>query len=123
MFIQRDPRLTEKARELRKNMTPWERRLWYNFLRTCPARFQRQKPIGAYIVDFYCSSFKLVIEVDGGQHFGAESRESDARRTADLEGMGLRVLRYSNLEVDRNFEGVCADILRRLQEGGAQALL
>ena len=95
------------ARKLRQNMTPWERKLWYEFLREYPVRFQRQKAIGNYIVDFFCASRDLVIELDGGGHYYEEQRIADAKRTASLEAMGLRVLRICNLDVDRNFRGVC----------------
>ena len=98
------------AKELRKNMTPWERKLWYDYLRNYPLRFQRQKAIGGYIADFYCAKARLVIELDGGGHFTPEQRDADAIRTKDLEGMNLTVLRISNLDVDRNFSGVCEQI-------------
>ena len=98
------------ARSLRKNMTPWERRLWYGFLRAYPVRFQRQKALGSAIADFYCAKARLVLELDGGGHFEPVQQEKDAARTAKLEKMGLRVLRISNLEVDRNFTGVCEAI-------------
>ena len=95
------------AKELRKNMTPWERKLWYDFLRDYPVRFQRQKAIGNYIADFYCAKAKLVIELDGGGHYTAEQAEKDAVRTKALEAMDLTVLRICNPEIDRNFRGVC----------------
>ncbi len=98
------------AKELRKNMTPWERKLWYDFLRKYPVRFQRQKAIGNYIVDFYCAKAQLVIELDGGGHYIAEQTEKDKARTAELESMNLTVLRVCNLEVDNNFDGVCEHI-------------
>ncbi|MBR3752774.1 MAG: endonuclease domain-containing protein [Ruminiclostridium sp.] len=98
------------ARNLRKNMTPWERKLWYDFLRTYPARFQRQKAIGSYIADFYCAKAKLVIELDGGGHYDPNQIEQDARRTKALQAMGLTVLRFSNLDIHRNFSGVCQSI-------------
>ena len=94
------------AKALRKNMTPWERKLWYNFLRNYPVWFQRQKAIGNYIVDFYCAKASLVIELDGGGHYSAEQKEKDALRTKELESMGLTVLRICNVDIDRNFEGV-----------------
>ena len=77
------------ARELRKEMTPWERKLWYRFLKDYPIRFQRQKCIDNYIVDFYCFRGKLVIELDGGGHYNPESQEKDAMRTKKLEEYGL----------------------------------
>ncbi len=95
------------ARALRKNMTPWERKLWYDFLRNYPIRFQRQKAIGNYIADFYCAKARLVIELDGGGHYTALQTEKDKRRTEELEAMNLTVLRICNLDVDRNFGGVC----------------
>ena len=98
------------AKELRKNMTPWERKLWYDFLRNYPVRFQRQKAIGNYIVDFYCAKAKLVIELDGSGHYEKEQANADAIRTAALEQMELRVIRICNLDVDRNFRGVCEHI-------------
>ncbi len=104
------------ARNLRKNMTPWERKLWYECLREYPIRFQRQKAIGEYIVDFYCAKAKLVVELDGGGHFTEEQQELDAQRTAELEKMGLKVVRYVNIDIDNNFYGVCEDIDRKVKE-------
>ena len=95
------------AKALRKNMTPWERKLWYDFLRNYPVRFQRQKSIGNYITDFYCAKARLVIELDGGEHYTTEQAEKDNLRTKELESMNLSVLRICNLDVDRNFSGVC----------------
>ena len=105
------------AKTLRKNMTPWERKLWYEYLRNYPLRFQRQKAIGNYIVDFYCAKAKLVIELDGGGHYTPKQSEKDAFRTKELESMDLTVLRICNLDIDRNFRGVCEYIdiaIRRL---------
>ena len=95
------------AKALRKNMTLWERKLWYNFLRSYPVRFQRQKAIGSYIVDFYCAKARLVLELDGGGHYEPEQAELDAKRTKALEAMGLRVLRICNSDIYRNFTDVC----------------
>ena len=95
------------AKILRKSMTPWERKLWYQFLRNYPIRFQRQKPIGNYIVDFYCAKAKLVLELDGSGHYTNKQIEEDNIRTKELESMSLTVLRISNLDVDSNFHGVC----------------
>ena len=95
------------AKTLRKNMTPWERKLWYDFLRYFPVRFQRQKAIGNYIADFYCAKARLVIELDGGGHYTPEQTEKDKLRTKDIESMNLRVVRICNLDIDRNFRGVC----------------
>ena len=95
------------AKTLRNNMTPWERKLWYEFLRNYPIRFQRQKAIGNFIADFYCAKARLVIELDGGGHYTSEQAEKDKNRTKELENMNLTVLRICNLDIDRNFSGVC----------------
>ena len=88
-------------------MTPWERKLWYEFLRNYPIRFQRQKAIGNYIADFYCARVQLVLELDGGGHYTAEQEEKDEFRTKELESLNCTILRICNLDIDRNFEGVC----------------
>ena len=98
------------ARQLRKDMTPWERKLWYCFLRTYPVRFHRQKPIGHFIADFYCPKAALIVELDGSGHFEPESIRQDAERTAALEREGLAVIRFPNIDIDKNFEGVCTAI-------------
>ena len=98
------------AKELRKNMTPWERKLWYEYLRNYPIRFQRQKAIGNYIADFYCAKAQLVIELDGGGHYIEQQMEKDQCRTEKLESLNLTVLRICNLDIDRNFCGVCEHI-------------
>ncbi len=95
------------SKTLRKNMTPWERKLWYEFLRYYPLRFQRQKAIGDFIVDFYCAKARLVIELDGSGHYTYPQAEKDKLRTEALKAMNLTVLRICNLDVDRNFSGVC----------------
>ena len=99
-----------RAKTLRKNMTPWERKLWYDFLRDYSIRFQRQKAVGNYILDFYCAKARLVIELDGGGHYTPEQAEKDLIRTKELEAMNLKVIRFCNLDVDRNFSGVCTCI-------------
>jgi len=95
------------AKQLRNNMTKEERHFWYDFLRSYPVRFSRQKVLGKYIVDFYSAEAKLVIELDGAQHFKKENMEKDVELTVFLEGYGLRVLRIPNNEISRNFRGVC----------------
>jgi len=112
----RNPKHTERARELRKDMTPQEKELWYKFLRRYPVQFRRQVTFGRFIVDFYCAKAKLVIELDGGQHFVGNGPAYDAERTAYLEGLGLRVLRFANNEVDREFRAVCEAIDRAVAE-------
>ena len=103
------------AKQLRKEMTPWERKLWYCFLKEYPIRFQRQKCIDNFIVDFYCFRAKLVIELDGGGHYDPESQRKDAERTKILEQNGLKVIRFCNLDIDRNFYGVCTVIDREVK--------
>ena len=95
------------AKALRKNMTPWEQKLWYRFLRNYPIRFQRQKSIGNYIVDFYCAKARLIVELDGSGHYTKKQTKKDAERTKELKDNGLTVLRICNLDIDRNFGGVC----------------
>ena len=99
--------LVTNARNLRKNMTKEERHLWYDFLRAYPVKFLRQKIIGKYIVDFYCAEAKLIVELDGSQHYEEKGMEYDAERTNYLEQYGIRVLRIPNNEVIQNFRGVC----------------
>ena len=95
------------ARVLRKNMTRHERKLWYMFLNKYPVKFQRQKPLGDYIADFYCAKAKLVIELDGSGHYDPMQMLKDRIRTEKLEEMDLTVVRICNLDVDNNFKGVC----------------
>ena len=111
---QNNPKLKPFAQKLRRGMTKEERHLWYDFLKGLPVTVNRQKVIGPYIVDFYIASAKLVIELDGSQHFEVSCLESDRERDRCLSSLGLRVLRYSNLDISRNFDGVCEDILRFL---------
>ena len=110
MSIPKDNRQLENARRLRREMTPHERKLWYLFLRKYPVKFFKQRIIGSYIVDFYCSSAKLVIEIDGSQHYDIQGMEYDAHRSAILESFGLKVVRFSNRDIDRNFSSVCEQI-------------
>ena len=104
------------AKDLRKNLTPEEKRLWYDFLSQYPVRFQRQKAIDSFIADFYCHKAKLVIELDGSQHFSEEGLEKDKFRTGVLEGYDLKVIRFTNLQIRRNFEAVCAYIDKTVQD-------
>ena len=107
MKYKHNPANVPAAKALRKNMTPEERHLWYDYLRAYPVRILRQKPIGTYIVDFYCASAKLVVELDGSQHFEPEGLKKDAERTAFLEQYDLKVIRITNREIHENFRGVC----------------
>ena len=97
-------------------MTPWEQKLWYCFLRKYEIRFQRQKVIGSYIADFYCSKANLVVELDGSGHFDSEAIEKDRKRTLYLESLGICVVRFLNTDVDKNFYNVCSEIDNRVKE-------
>ena len=107
MARQYNPKLTPRAQELRREATPQENHLWYDFLSKHPMRFLRQRVIGTFIADFYCHEARLVIEIDGSQHFTPEGLKYDKQRTAALETLNLRVIRFTNQEVDHQFDGVC----------------
>ena len=109
-----DPKLKKYSRELRTNMTREERKLWYEFLCCMPVRFRRQRPVGEYILDFYCVSKKVAIELDGSQHYEDKWVEYDKKRDEYLKGLGIKVLRYSNHDVNKYFDAVCEDIMYRL---------
>lgn len=107
MQIKSNRNLVPNAKKLRKEMTKEERHLWYDYLRDYPMKFNRQKILGKYIVDFYCAKAKLVVELDGSQHFEEDNIEKDNTRTMFLEEYGLTVLRVPNSEVNNNFRNVC----------------
>ena len=107
MQSKHNKQLVPLAKQLRKEMTKEERHLWYDFLRTYPVRFSRQKVLGKYIADFYSAEAKLVIELDGSQHYADTNLIKDTERTAFLEEYGLKVIRIPNNEVVNNFRGVC----------------
>ena len=109
------------AKGLRKNMTPWERKLWYDYLRYHPVRFQRQKAIGNYIVDFYCAKACLVVELDGGGHYEPDQKKADQVRTQELEAMNLKVIRICNADIDLNFSGVCEFLDMEVQKSPPQS--
>ena len=120
MNEQHNSKLTTYARKLRKDMTKEERHLWYDYLREYPIRFIRQKIIGNYIADFYCAKAKLVIELDGSQHFEKEQIEYDEKRTETFKNFGIDVVRIPNNEINKNFKGVCDyidDIIKLKIEG------
>lgn len=99
------------ARQLRSNMTKEEKALWYRYLRDCRVRFLRQKPIGNYIVDFYCPKLHLVIELDGSQHYLDKGIQYDNKRTVELREYGIKaVMRIPNNEINRNLAGVVESI-------------
>ena len=109
-----NPKLSANAKTLRKNMTKEERHLWYDFLKELPVMVHRQKVIGNYIVDFYIASAKLVIELDGWQHYEDVGHHADQVRDNYLRSLGLTVLRYSNADVNGRFHAVCEDIYNHL---------
>ncbi|MGN0443357.1 MAG: endonuclease domain-containing protein [Acutalibacteraceae bacterium] len=117
--VKKNNELLPRAKELRKEMTPQERRLWYCFLRGYPVKIYKQRIIDSFIVDFYCASAKLVIEVDGSHHFSEQGIQYDKERSAIIEAYGLKVLRVSNYDVDTNFNNVCTyidnEITKRLK--------
>ena len=108
--MEKNRKITRLAQHLRANATKEENTLWYQYLRRYPVQFRRQCPFGRYIVDFYCASAKVVIELDGSQHFEPQAVAYDADRSAFLSAQGLQVLRFTNLEVDKNFSAVCQQI-------------
>ena len=109
-YLPRNKNLKEKSRSLRNNATEEENRLWFTFLRKYPVQFNRQRIIGNYIVDFYCFKAKLVIELDGSQPYEEEKIKYDKKRTEYLENLGLKVLRFTNLDIKENFYEVCSVI-------------
>ena len=120
MQYKHNKQLIPFAKQLSKEMTKEERHLWYDFLRTYPIRFSRQKVLGQYIADFYSAEAKMVIELDGSQHYEDRNSKNDAERTKFLEGYGLTVIRIPNNEVMHNFSGVCAYIDGIIQQSLSQ---
>ena len=118
MSYGRNHTLLNNARSLRSNMTKEERHLWYDFLRFCRPRFRRQEIVSNYILDFFCHEARLAIELDGSQHCTPEAIAYDQKRTAHLHSLGITLVRYSNLDVNNNFEGVCRHILMMLEQQG-----
>ena len=102
-----DEIMLDKARDLRKSMTPEERKLWYVFLKGYPIKIYKQKVMGPFIMDFYCEAAKLGIEIDGAQHYYEDSEEYDKERTIWLERKGIKVLRFTNREINHRFRAVC----------------
>ena len=120
MQYKHNKQLVPFAKQLRKEMTKEERHLWYDFLRTYPVRFTRQKILGKYIADFYSAEAKLVIELDGSQHYENRNIEKDEKRTAFLKGYGLTVIRIPNNEISGNFHGVCECIDAAIRQSLSQ---
>ena len=107
-------KLTRISKLLRRNMTKEEKHLWYDFLKDLPQTVNRQKVIGKYVVDFYCASAKLVIELDGSQHGSKCAKEQDFLRDQYLKELGIEVIRFSNMDIWKSFDAVCLEILERL---------
>ncbi|BAY32733.1 hypothetical protein NIES2107_46230 [Nostoc carneum NIES-2107] len=105
-----NPKLIDRAKELRKNMTTAERKLWYEYFKNFKFRVLRQRPINNFIVDFYCPTLQLVIEIDGDSHFTDEAQDYDIERTRVLEGYGLKIIRFTNSQVLNQFDSVCEQI-------------
>jgi very-short-patch-repair endonuclease len=118
MSIPKNDDLLGNARKLRRNMTPQERKLWYLFLKDYPVKIYKQRIIGPYIVDFYCSGAKLVIEIDGSQHYEDTGKGRDTERDRYLTGLGLEVVRYSNADINARFKNVCLDIHQHIRKNG-----
>ena len=104
------------SRKLRRDMTPWERKLWYCFLKAYPIRFYRQRIIGKYIADFVCLKAGLVIELDGSGHYEPDQQEKDQWRTEIIENYGYKVIRFCNRDIDKNFYDVCTVIDREVKQ-------
>ena len=116
MKVEKNNSILPIAKRLRKEMTPHERKLWYMFLRRYPVKIYKQRIINSFIVDFYCASARLVIEIDGSQHYSEEGMEYDKERSKVLEAYDLLVLRFSNYEIDMYFNEVCQVIDRTIKE-------
>jgi very-short-patch-repair endonuclease len=106
-MIQYKNSLTLNAQNLRNNATKEENRLWYEYLHNYKFRFNRQKIIGCYIADFYCRKVKLIIEIDGSQHYDAKQEAYDTKRTEYFNNLGIKVIRFTNMDIMNNIEGVC----------------
>ena len=113
-MFQYNKQLVQNAKTLRKNMTPEEKHLWYDFLKRLPYNVHRQHNIKNFIVDFYIAKKKIVIEVDGRQHLSRENATLDEKRDAELMKLGIRVLRYPNESIRDNFAAIARDILKNL---------
>ena len=114
--MEHNPKLTPFAQKLRRNMTETEAKLWYAYLRKYPIQFRRQITVGIYILDFYCASAKLAIEIDGAQHYLPQGKQHDLCRTNYLNEQGIKVLRFTNHDVMENLQGVCTMIDKTVKE-------
>ena len=120
MLRKHNKSIVPAAKILRKNMTKEESHLWYDFLRTYPVRFSRQKVLGKFIADFYCAEAKLIIELDGSGHYTDNGRQYDEERTAFLQAYGITVIRITNREIHQNFRGVCEYIEQLVKQSLSQ---
>ncbi|MBQ8498022.1 MAG: endonuclease domain-containing protein [Clostridia bacterium] len=120
--MKHNPKLTPYARDLRNNMTPQERKLWYEYLRKYPIQFRRQVTVEHYILDFYCAQAKLAVEIDGAQHYEAQGKQHDLCRTNYLNSVGIEVLRFTNSDVEEKFLGVCLMIDNRVKNRISQMI-
>ena len=110
-----DPRMRERVQELRHKITPMEKKLWYSFLRTYPVKMYKQRPNRTFVADFYCPLARLVIELDGSQHYTEQGKAYDEERSQILNLYDLEVLRFTNLELDQQFDAVCEVIDREVK--------
>ena len=113
--VLKNNKLLDRAKKLRKEMTPQERHLWYDFLRDYPVKIYKQRIIDSFIADFYCAAGRLVIELDGSQHFTEEGLQRDKVRTEIIERYGIKVLRFTNHEIDAQFDEVCNMIMIEIE--------
>lgn len=116
MHVKRNFQLLEQARELRRNMTPQEKKLWYQFLRTNPVKIYKQRIIDSFIADFYCASARLVIEIDGSQHYTSQGQAYDRERSQIMQQYDIDTIRFTNTDIDRNFLAVCKQIHEVIQK-------
>ena len=116
LTVNKNYKMLDTARKLRREMTPQERKLWYLFLRKYPVKIYKQRIIESFIVDFYCAKARLVIEADGSQHFTEQGQCYDHERSLIIEQYGLKVLRFSNRDIDYSFKNVCEQIHNEIQE-------
>ena len=114
--VNKNYKLLGTARTLRRNLTPQEHKLWYSFLRNYPIKIYKQRIIESFVVDFYCADARLVIELDGSQHYTEQGKASDAERSAILQQYDLLVLRFPNHDVDQHFYAVCEQIHSTIQK-------
>ena len=115
MLYNYDKNLTHFSQRLRKEMTKEEKHLWYDFLKKLPITVNRQKIIGGFIVDFFIAEKRIVIEIDGSQHYEEEHSKADKERDSELFALGITVLRYTNSDINKRFRSVCDEILQKLE--------